>query len=195
MAKTIKIICGSPRKNGNTNTVVKWFVEGLNETDSVVELIDAARLKSKVNGCISCKGCQRSELYECVIDDELQPILASLPSADVLVFATPVFFFSPTAQIKAFIDRMYSLFKINTQSGEIRHNLHNKTLAAIITAGGGIEDSLNIVNNMFQINAKFANMNFQSLLIPFCPDDPKEMQNDEHSKQKAFEFAKKISNL
>ena len=147
MSKKIMILSGSPRKNGNTNTVVGWFIEGAREAGAEVELIDAASLKSKFNGCIACLGCQKSDKFECEVDDEIKPVLAQIPEKDVLVFATPVYFFGPNAQLKLILDRMYSLIKFKPYTREIVHNLIHIKLGFISTGGGDFnggfkEDSL-----------------------------------------------------
>jgi len=59
------IICRSPRKNGNTMTLVNWV-----KTRAEVEIIDAAHLNYKTNGCVSCYKRQESDEFKCVIKDE-----------------------------------------------------------------------------------------------------------------------------
>ncbi len=61
MAKKIMVLSGSPRKNGNTSTVVNWFIEGAKAAGAEVELVDLTKLKSTHHGCIGCLGCQKSD--------------------------------------------------------------------------------------------------------------------------------------
>ena len=136
MAKKIMVLCSSPRKDGNTNTVVNWAVEAATEAGAEVETIDVANLNYKVNGCIACMKCQQSEKFECAVADDAQPIIARIPEFDVLVLATPIYFMGPNAQLKLIVDRTFSLFKFNPQTEEITHNLAGKTLALIATAAG-----------------------------------------------------------
>ncbi len=114
MGKRIMVLAGSPRENGNTNTVAGWVAAAVKESGADVEVVDVSRLKSKNNGCIACMGCQKPEKFECTVDDEIKPVLARIPDMDVLVFATPTYFLGPTAQMKLVMDRMYSLIKFDS---------------------------------------------------------------------------------
>jgi multimeric flavodoxin WrbA len=84
MAKKIMVLIGSPRKNGNTSTIADWFAEGAKAAGAGVEVINITQLKSKFGGCIACMGCQKSDKYECQVQDEVQPVLARMPKADAI---------------------------------------------------------------------------------------------------------------
>lgn len=193
MAKKIVVLCGSPRKKGNTNTIVKWFAEGAREAGAKVKIIDVAHLKYKANGCIACMGCKKWDKYQCVIEDEATPILASLPRYDVIVFATPVYFFGPTAQLKLILDRMYSLFKYDEKTGEFVHQLGGKTFALIATAGGPRESCLNPLEKTFSEIARLTGLELKCLVEPFSPFDTKEFKEKKDVKKKAAAFGKKLA--
>jgi len=189
MGKKIMVLVGSPRKNGNTNTVVDWFVEGAESAGAEVERIDASRLKSKFNGCISCLGCQKSEKFECVVEDEVKPVLARMPEKDVLVFATPVYFIGPSAQIKLVMDRMYSHIKFtDPKTGERSYNLGRLSMALIATGGGDVTHGLNIVDQTFRLVAGFSGRPYSSLLVPSASvfDDSLKQNEELHEKARAF---------
>lgn len=192
MAKKIMVLSGSPRKNGNTNTVVGWFAEGAKEAGADVEVIDVTRLKSTHHGCIACMGCQKSDKYECMVKDEVQPVLARFPSADVVVFATPTYFFGPSAQLKSALDRMYSLIKINPKGG-FDHNLGRLTFAVIATAGGGIEPGLKLIEDTFRVVAGFTGAAFESFLVPNASMYNEAMKQDGALKEKAKAFGKQLA--
>src|SRR5574337_420733 len=177
MAKKIMVLTGSPRKNGNTNTVVKWFTDGAREAGASVDVIDVAGLKNKFNGCIACTGCQKSEKFECAVDDEVKPVLAKIPSMDVVVFATPTYFFGPSAQLKTLLDRMYSLVKFKS-GGDYVSNLDNLTIGLIASAGGGIQPGLQLVHDTFQTIAGFSGAGFDSLLVPNASMYSEDMKQD-----------------
>ena len=118
MADKIMILASSPRKHGNTNTVTQWVIEGAQTAGATVECVDVANLKHKFNGCIACFGCQQSEKYECVVEDETADLLKRLLDYETLVFATPVFFFGPNAQLKLVLDRMLSHVKFDPETHE-----------------------------------------------------------------------------
>lgn len=192
MAKKIMILTGSPRKNGNTNTVVEWFTAGAKEAGASVELVNVAGLKSKFNGCVACMGCQKSEKFECAVEDEVKPVLARIPSADVLVFATPTYFFGPSAQMKTLLDRMYSLVKFDSTGGYV-HNLGHLTMGVIATAGGGIQPGLQLVEDTFKTIAGFAGSGFDSLLVPNASMTSDDLKQDRDLRNKAEAFGRKLA--
>lgn len=193
MSKKIMVLCGSPRKNGNTNTVAGWVVEGAKEAGAEVEVIDVARLKSRNNGCIACMSCQKSDKYECAVDDEIKPVLAKIPEMDVLVFATPTFFFGPSAQIKLLMDRMYSLIKINPAKGLYEHNLSHLKFALICTGGGGINPGIGLVEQTFKTVAGFIGSECSSFLVPNASMYSDEIKQDADLRPKAIVFGRSLA--
>ncbi len=82
-------ICGSPRENGNTLTVVNWVASAARDAGATVEIVRADQVGFKERGCIACMGCQKSEQYRCVIKDEATSVVARIPEQDVVVFCLP----------------------------------------------------------------------------------------------------------
>ena len=193
MAKKIMILNGSPRKNGNTNTVAGWFAEGAKAAGAEVEVVDVPKLKSKFNGCIGCMGCQKSDKYECAVDDEVKPVIARIPDADVVVFATPTYFFGPSAQIKSLLDRMYSLIKFNAAKGSYDHNLGKLKIALIATAGGGVQPGLKFIEDTFSTIAGFSGAGFDSLLVPNASMYNEAMKQDRDLQENAKAFGRKLA--
>lgn len=106
MCKKILIISSSPRKGGNSETLAAAFAKGAQETGNQVETV---YLREKQYGfCKGCLACQR--LGRCVIKDDAVEIAAKMHDADVLVFATPVYYYSVSGQLKTILDRANPLF-------------------------------------------------------------------------------------
>lgn len=109
----ILIIAGSPRKGGNTDLLVDAFVSGAaqNNRVEVVQVRDY-----KINPCIGCDFCKRDEENACCQADDMSVIYSKMATADMLVWASPVYFYGVSAQLKALIDRLHnpirSTFKI-----------------------------------------------------------------------------------
>ncbi|MCX5715486.1 MAG: flavodoxin family protein [Candidatus Omnitrophica bacterium] len=163
MVKKILIVSGSHKKNGNTAALVKWFSEGAKEKGAHVEVVHAAYLKYKTNGCRSCRACQRSSKYECVVKDDAAAALAKFPAADVIVMATPLYFFSASAQLKLIMDRMFSLYKWDNKTDTMTTPLKGKTLVLLASA---YEDTgLDALAQPFKITADYTGMRFKSLLV------------------------------
>ena len=100
--KNILILSGSPRKGGNSDTLCDQFMAGASEAGHNVEKIWVPG--EKIAPCLGCGHCQ-SHAGECVQKDAMADILQKMVEADVLVLASPVYFYSVNAQIKALIDR------------------------------------------------------------------------------------------
>lgn len=106
MSKNVLIISSSPRKGGNSETLAASFAKGAGEAGHKVETI---YLREKNYGF--CKGCLAClKLGHCVIDDDAVAIAARMHDADVLVFATPVYYYSVSGQLKTMLDRANPLF-------------------------------------------------------------------------------------
>lgn len=105
--KTVLIISGSPRKGGNSDLLCDRFAEGAKEAGNEVEKIF---LKDhNINYCQGCGACIHS--HKCVQKDEMAKILEKLVRSDVIVMATPVYFYTMNGQMKTFIDRTAPLYE------------------------------------------------------------------------------------
>lgn len=100
----VLVLQGSPRKKGNTAILTDEFIRGASEAGHQVEKIDVAGMN--IHGCLGCDGCQRNG-GTCVQKDEMpyDKILA----ADVVVLASPIYYYTWTAQLKTVIDRTYAM--------------------------------------------------------------------------------------
>ena len=94
-------ILGSPRKGGNTDILTERLLEGAREAGFETDTI--ALRSQKITPCIGCEKCWQVDSRPCVFTDDMP--YDAIAAADVLVFATPVYWYAPTAIMKAFIDR------------------------------------------------------------------------------------------
>lgn len=101
----ILVITGSPRKNGNSATLADSFIKGAKEAGHTVERFDAAF--KKVHPCIACNSCGMNG--PCVFKDDFEFVRKHIVEADCVVFATPMYYFGISAQLKAVIDRFYAI--------------------------------------------------------------------------------------
>ncbi len=100
--KKVLILSGSPRKGGNSDLLCDEFMRGAIESGNVVEKIRVA--EKNIGYCKACYYC-KDHNGQCVIKDDMQEVLQKIIEADVIVFASPVYFYSIDAQLKALIDR------------------------------------------------------------------------------------------
>ena len=106
MSKKIVVITGSPRKNGNSFAMTDAFIKAAEATGHSVTRFDAA-LKN-VGGCHACETCF-STGKACSFDDDFNTIAPAILEADAVVYTTPVYWYTIPAQIKAVMDKIYSL--------------------------------------------------------------------------------------
>jgi len=123
MSKNVLILSSTPRKNGNSSILCDRFAEGAGAAGHHVERVD---LREKtIHPCSGCGACARTG--ECMQKDDMTALLDSMVTADTIVMATPVYFYTMCAQMKAAIDRTVPRYT------EIR----NKEFYFIVTAADG----------------------------------------------------------
>jgi len=105
MSKNILILMSSPRKSGNTSTVCKAFAKGAKESGHVVVQFNAGDLK--IHPCLGCDYCG-SHQGKCCQPDDMRDIYEAFERCDVIVLASPLYFYSISAQLKTMIDRLYA---------------------------------------------------------------------------------------
>ena len=100
----ITVLTGSPRTGGNTDMLADAFIVGAKGAGAEVTKISLA--DKKIHPCIDCQSCFRTK--KCVYDDDMTAIYAQLAKTDILVLATPVYFYTFSAQLKAVLDRLHN---------------------------------------------------------------------------------------
>lgn len=107
MSKKIVILNGSPRKNGNTSELVKAFTEGAESAGNTVTefFLD----KMNINGCKGCFGGHSNKECPCVQQDDMNEIYPVVKECDVIVLATPLYYWNMSGQIRTAIDRLFAL--------------------------------------------------------------------------------------
>ena len=105
MSKKVLLIGGSPRKDGNSELLCKEFARGAESAGSQVEYISLSG--KKIGFCSACYACEKGA---CPQNDDAAEIIQKMLVADVLVLATPVYFYTMSAQLKALIDRCVMVY-------------------------------------------------------------------------------------
>ena len=98
----IVVLKGSPNINGSTAMLVDNFIKGATEAGHTIDEIDAAH--SNISPCIGCVHCGYEG--ECVLNDDMDKIRQKILDSDMLVFATPLYYYGMSAQLKTLIDRL-----------------------------------------------------------------------------------------
>ena len=126
MSKNVLVLTGSPRRGGNSDLLADALIKGAQAAGHTVTKYTTA--DKRIAGCRACRGCYTMG-RACVIDDDFNALAPLVEQADVLVFATPLYWFSVPAQLKAAIDRFYAL----DNTGRLAHIRESALLACAAT--------------------------------------------------------------
>lgn len=135
MSKKVLILSGSPRKNGNSDILCDEFMKGAVEAGNEVEKIRVA--EKNIGYCRACYACKNGP---CAIKDDMTEVLQKMIDADVIVLASPVYFYSIDAQLKALIDRTVARWL----------EVKDKEFYYIVTAADGEEEAAETTINCFR---------------------------------------------
>ena len=141
MSKKVVVISSSPRKGQNSDTLCDEFVRGAVDAghDAVKYFLEDIEFSS----CKACYACKTPEM-KCVQDDGIAPILENMLEADVVVYATPVYYYEMCGTLKMFFDRCYPVFR----------HLENQDYYIIMAAGSSCGDALTGIKSFigFSVN-------------------------------------------
>lgn len=135
MSKKIVVLNGSPRKKGNTSALVKAFTEGAQSAGNTVTefFLDGMG----IHGCKGCFGGHSSRECPCVQKDDMAKIYPAVKESDVIVLATPLYYWNMSGQLRTAIDRLFAL-----EEGDGNLLRGNGRACALLMAaeGNGFED-------------------------------------------------------
>lgn len=137
MGKRIVILNGSPRRNGNTSMLVRAFTEGAESRGHTVTEFFLSGLH--IQGCKGCFGGRSGQAYPCVQRDDMEKIYPAVRDCDVLVLASPLYYWNLSGQLRTAMDR---LFALEEHDGNLLRG-HNRVGVLLMAAEGhGFEDVL-----------------------------------------------------
>lgn len=143
MAKKIVILNGSPRRNGNTSALVKEFTKGAESAGNTVTEFFLDRMH--IHGCKGCFGGHSSRECPCVQKDDMANIYPAVRDCDVIVLASPLYYWNMSGQLRTAIDR---LFALEEGDGNFLRG-HGRACALLMAAEGhGFEDVLLYYNHL-----------------------------------------------
>ena len=137
MSRKIVILNGSPRRNGNTSSLVKSFTEGAESAGHTVTEFFLQDMN--IRGCRGCFGGHSSQDSPCVQKDDMDKIDPAVKESDVVVLASPLYYWNMSGQLRTAVDR---LFAIEEGDGNLLRG-HGRSSALLMAAeGSGFEDVL-----------------------------------------------------
>jgi multimeric flavodoxin WrbA len=181
---------GSPRPEGNTQAVLEFVIDAATRSGAYTEVIQLATLKN-LTGCQECQACQAVlDAPGCAVHDAMLPVLEKVLSANVIVFAMPVFCWSPSWLIKIAMDRLYCTFKF--EDSAVRSLLEGRRMAAVITAGGGEDDGADLVVETCRRLAEFSKSLWYGAFVAGNVKDPAGIRADETLIKRARAFGRQL---
>ncbi|WP_455580699.1 flavodoxin family protein [Dysosmobacter sp.] len=139
----IVVLVGSVRKGGNTELLANAFCDGASHNNDV-EIISVADYK--VNPCVGCNTCFEREGNLCFPQDDMQKIYKKLAEADMIVIASPVYFYGISSQLKAVIDRMHT---------PLRNFFNVKRLALLLVATADLPEVFDAIETQYKLTLNF----------------------------------------
>lgn len=155
MAKNILVLMGSPRNGGNTDKLADAFIAGAQQVGHVTVKFTTA--DKHIKGCIDCKSCF-TKGSACSIPDDFSILAPLLEEADMVVFATPMYWFTFPMQMKAAIDKFYS-FLVSKRPWKVKE-------CALLVCGGGTNlDTYDGFVNTYKTMADFLKWKDSGVII------------------------------
>ena len=149
----ILILSGSPRKGGNTDLLVEAFVKGASQRNHV-EVVSVRDYK--VNPCMGCNACFKSKDNICAQKDDMSLIYEKMNHADMLVIASPVYFYELSAQLKAVIDRCHN---------PIRDTFRIKKMALLLVGAATLPELFDSILSQYQLCLNFFLAEMETMLV------------------------------
>ncbi len=165
MPISILAVSATPRKAGNSEILLDQIAEGATRTGARVEKVVLRALA--LHPCRACLACRRTHRGQCAIEDDMTPLLAKIRAADAYVLASPIYFFTVSAQMKLFIDRWFALFGDNSYG-----LLRGRRAAVALTYGdpdplaAGVTNALGMFRDMF----RFLGIDFTGWVHASCDE-------------------------
>lgn len=185
--KRVLILTASPRNNGNSTILALKAAEGVNDIGCEADVAPIGNLK--IAPCNACDICRDKPEQGCVIKDDMQPLYQKIKDSQGIIFATPVYWFNVSAQMKLFIDRTYAVHD------EGRYAFTGKDVGVILTyededvfVSGGINALRSFQDICAYVKANLVGMVYGSA------GKAGEVQANEKLLQRAYDLGRKIAN-
>ena len=107
MPRKIMVVIGSPRRKGNSATLAKQVADGAKDAGAKVDTFFLQGMD--IRPCTACDACRTKLKKDCIIKDDMKKLYPKMKAADGIVIASPIYWFTVSAQTKLFMDRWYAL--------------------------------------------------------------------------------------
>jgi multimeric flavodoxin WrbA len=185
--KKVLVAMGSPRKKGNSATLAKQVAAGAEAAGAEVESFYLHSLD--IQPCTACGACREDTARDCVIEDDMQALYQKLRRADALVIASPIYWFTVSAQTKAFMDRWYAFG--NPQ--EKYAPFSGKGIGIVLTYADNDPFASGAVNALRTFQDAFNYVGAEIVgMIYGCASEAGEIENNRDLMENAYELGKRL---
>lgn len=175
----ITILSGSPRKGGNTDLLVEAFAKGASQNNHV-ETISVH--DHKVHPCTGCNSCFKRADMSCCQKDDMTEIYETLKHTDMLVIASPVYFYGISAQLKAIIDRCHN---------QIRDTFNIKKTALLLVGAASLPELFDSIIAQYSLCLNFFKLEDAGRILVRGVKDKGDIKNT-GALQEAYELGSHI---
>lgn len=145
MGKKIVILNGSPRKRGNTSELVKAFTEGAESAGN--EVVTFHLDSMEIHGCKGCFGGHSSRECPCVQKDDMAQIYPAVRDADIVVLASPLYYWNMSGQLRTAVDR---LFALEEGDGNLLRGHGRSSVLLMAAEGNGFGDAVSYYDHLME---------------------------------------------
>ena len=154
MVKKIVILNGSPRAHGNTKELIDAFMQGAQEKGHEVVCFNVAQMN--IHGCLGCFGGGKDKNSPCVQKDDMLKIYPKYAEADIVVLASPMYYWGFSGQLKCAFDRLFAVAECN----ENYENPKKNCILLMASEGDGSDNEKPVID---YYHALLERMNWQNL--------------------------------
>jgi multimeric flavodoxin WrbA len=190
--KRILVVVGSGIKKGNTDKLADAFIKGAEEAGHIVTKVFLG--DKTINGCTGCNACRWGK--PCVLKDDMQDIYPLYQQCDTVVLASPLYFWTITARIKAFLERLYAVAEEDLNPPKGRYEKHaEKDCALLMTAADDLFWTFEHAVSYYRFNCvNYLGWKHKGMVLAGgCGGSPTERQIDKTGHlQTAYQLGKSI---
>lgn len=186
MTSKLVVLKGSPKDNGNSSTLANHAIQGAR--DSGAEIEEFFLHNMDINPCDACDFCKGLEGGSCIVEDDMQQIYPKLIAADAILLASPIYWFTISAQLKACIDRWYAL------EGPEGYLLAGKRFGVVLAYGDSDPYNSGAVNAIRTIQdmCSYLEADLVGVVYGSAPD-PGDIKKLPETLQKAYDLGGKLA--
>ncbi len=175
----ITVLFGSPNKQGSTNILVENFVKGAIEAGHECEVMDVCHMD--IHPCIGCVACG----YEgpCVQKDDVEQIRAKLLASDMVVFATPLYYYGMSAQLKIVVDR-FCAYNSSLNSRHLK--------SVLLTVAWNADDwTFEVLEAHYKTLVRYINFEDKGMILGYGCESPAMTQRSKYPEE-AYKLGKSL---